>query len=236
MVNKKGFDDIELGLVLNMVRRFSLFSESDEYINYDAFTTDEKILSARYEKIDDYMTRLSGENDLDHFPSISHIFSFVKKSHQDIASSDVYLIGVFIASYVKMLSFLSREDEAAEDLIALKDEILYSLDAEGNVYENHRRLLPLRRELKSAFEKNKVKGYLQGSSASGQTLFMEPLELISYNNDVVLAEERIKDEISRIKHELAEKARAVIWTIKDMEREAKDFDFHYSFAVWKWCI
>ena len=269
MVNKKGFDDIELGLVLNMVRRFSLFSESDEYINYDAFTTDEKILSARYEKIDDYMTRLSGENDLDHFPSISHIFSFVKKSHQDIASSDVYLIGVFIASYVKMLSFLSREDEAAEDLIALKDEILYSLDAEGNVYENHRRLLPLRRELESAksrrqsyavsfmhdnqsilqgdnplyrdqrivipvkaFEKNKVKGYLQGSSASGQTLFMEPLELISYNNDVVLAEERIKDEISRIKHELAEKARAVIWTIKDMERAAKDFDFHYSFAVW----
>ena len=269
MVNKKGFDDIELGLVLNMVRRFSLFSESDEYINYDAFTTDEKILSARYEKIDDYMTRLSGENDLDHFPSISHIFSFVKKSHQDIASSDVYLIGVFIASYVKMLSFLSREDEAAEDLIALKDEILYSLDAEGNVYENHRRLLPLRRELESAksrrqsyavsfmhdnqsilqgdnplyrdqrivipvkaFEKNKVKGYLQGSSASGQTLFMEPLELISYNNDVVLAEERIKDEISRIKHELAEKARAVIWTIKDMEREAKDFDFHCSFAVW----
>ena len=150
MVNKKGFDDIELGLVLNMVRRFSLFSESDEYINYDAFTTDEKILSARYEKIDDYMTRLSGENDLDHFPSISHIFSFVKKSHQDIASSDVYLIGVFIASYVKMLSFLSREDEVAEDLIALKDEILYSLDAEGNVYENHRRLLPLRRELESA--------------------------------------------------------------------------------------
>ena len=237
MVNKKGFDDIELDLVLDMVRRYSLFPESGEYINYDAFTFDEEVLQRRYEKIENYMNLLSSEVDLDHFPSISHIFSFVRKSHQDIESWDVYLIGLFISSYLKMLSFLSRAEDADDALIALKDEILSSLDMDGNVFEDHKRLLPLRRELESAknrrqsyafsfmhdnqailqgdnplyrdqrivipvkaFEKSKVNGYLQGASASGQTLYMEPLELISYNNDVVLAEERIKDEIRLIKH------------------------------------
>ena len=269
MVNKKGFDDIELDLVLDMVRRYSLFPESGEYINYDAFTFDEEVLQRRYEKIESYMNLLSSEVDLDHFPSISHIFSFVRKSHQDIESRDVYLIGLFISSYLKMLSFLSRDDDADEDLVALKDEILSSLDMEGNVFEDHKRLLPLRRELESAknrrqnyafsfmhdnqailqgdnplyrdqrivipvkaFEKSKVNGYLQGASASGQTLYMEPLELISYNNDVVLAEERIKDEIRLIKHELALKARERIGDLERMRQEAMDFDFHYSFAVW----
>ena len=101
--NKKGFEDIELDLVLEMVRRYSLFSESGEYINSDAFTCDENLLSSRYEKIDSYMALLSGERDLDHFPSIAHVFQFVSKSHQDIDSRDVYLIGEFIASYVRMM-------------------------------------------------------------------------------------------------------------------------------------
>ena len=269
MVNKKGFDDIELNLVLERVRKYSLFSESDRYINYNAFTTDSDELEKRYSKIESYMALLSSEMDFDVFPSISHIFSFVRKSHQDIESSDVYLLGVFISSYLKMLKFLSREGDADDQIIELKDEILSSLDTDGNVYEDHGRLLPLKRELESAknrrqsyafsfmhenqailqgdnplyrdqrivipvkaFEKSKVNGYLQGSSSSGQTLYMEPLELISYNNDVVLAEERIKDEIRAIKHELAEKARSRIWDIKRMRDEAMDFDFHYAFAVW----
>lgn len=267
--NKKGFEDIELDLVLEMVRRYSLFSESGEYINSDAFTCDEHLLSSRYKKIDSYMALLSGERDLDHFPSIAHVFQFVSKSHQDIDSRDVYLIGEFIASYVKMLIFLGREDEADDALLALRDDILSSLDMEGNVFEDHKRLIPLRRNLESAkarrqsyafsfmrdnqallqgdnplfrdqrivipvkaAEKSRISGYLQGSSSSGQTLYMEPLELISYNNDVVLAEEKIKDEIREIKHELANRTRERIWDIKRMRDEAMDFDFHYSFALW----
>ena len=265
----RGFDDIELDLTLDKVRRFSLFSESGEYINYSAFTTDVNTLESRYEKIERYMALSAGENTLDAFPSIAHIFSFVKRSHQDIDSKDVFLIGEFISSYLKMLKFLDREDEGEADLISLKDDILSSLDRDGNVYEDHKRLQPLRKALDGAksrrqgyatsfmrenqallqgdnplfrdqrivlpvkaHEKNKINGYLQGSSASGQTLYMEPLELISYNNDVVLAEERIKEEIRKIKHELAIRVRERIWQIERLRKEAMDFDFHYAFALW----
>ena len=269
MVNDRGFKDIELDLVLEKVRSYSLFRESSEYISFSAFTTDSSILDSRYQRIERYMALLEGNADLDSFPSISHIFSFAEKSHQDIASSDVYLVGEFLSSYAKVLSFLGDGNALDEDLDRLRQDILSSLDIEGNVFENHPRLLPYKRELEKAkarrtgyaqsfirenqeilqgdnplyrdqrivlpvraSEKSRVRGYLQGSSSSGQTLYMESIELIGLNNDVVLAEERIKDEIRLIKHELALKARERIGDLERMRQEAMDFDFHYSFAVW----
>ena len=269
MASIKAFKDIELDLVLEKVRSFSLFKESEDYINFKSFTADKDVINDRYLKIERYMNLLESANDLNSFPSIFHIFSYARKSHQDIEGKDVFLIGLFLESYEKMLVFLDDGETLSEEDGKLKEEIIFSLDQDGNVNENHPRLLVHKKALDAAksrrssytasfmrdnrnilqgenplfkdnrivlpikaSERSKVKGYLQGSSQSGQTLFLESLDLINLNNDVLLAEERIKEEERKIKHELSEKVRAVLDEIYVMRKRAMDFDFHYAFSVW----
>ena len=146
-MKNKGFRDIELDTVLEGIRKNQLFSESEELIGEDSFTNDEAELERRYLTIDDYMARLEDIHDLDQFPSISHIFRYVKETHRDIPSVDVYKVGAFLSAYRKMLVFLERGEEFhEEDEDAMKD-ILSSLDWEGNVRDDHPRLLPLSRKM-----------------------------------------------------------------------------------------
>lgn len=82
----------------------------------------------------------------------------------------------------------SQADSAAEDYVTLR---------------NDRFVIPLR-----ASDRRAVPGVVHGASATGQTIFIEPLESIDLNNRLVqLAEEEIT-EIARILGELTERLRA----------------------------
>lgn len=268
-MRNKGFVDIELDKVLEEVRSLSLFPESASYITEDRFTTDEDALERRYRTIDSYMNLICGEYDLTPFPSISHIFPYAEETHRDIEGTDIYKVGEFLSSYRKMLAFLSRTDELHEEDDALCDEILSSIDRDGNVLEDHPRLKPLRKALerikeeRGRFSQSFIKAnidklqnenpvyrnervvipiraerksdfecYVQGSSSSGQTLFVEPFHLVELNNDVVIAEERIRAEAMKILHELSEKVRGILRHLGRKRDEVIEFDFHYSFAVY----
>jgi len=54
-----------------------------------------------------------------------------------------------------------------------------------------------------ASARQKVSGIVHGSSASGQTVFVEPSELVELNNDLKLVESEIESEIKRILVDLA---------------------------------
>jgi DNA mismatch repair protein MutS2 len=62
---------------------------------------------------------------------------------------------------------------------------------------NGRYVIPVRAEQKRTFE-----GIIHGASSSGATVFMEPLETLDLNNDIVRLEEEEKREIHRILSEL----------------------------------
>jgi DNA mismatch repair protein MutS2 len=102
------------------------------------------------------------------------------------------------------LQRLRREIEKQRTLIlsSLKD-VMRSLADEGSPQEEivtirgDRFVVPVRVQ-----KKGQVKGVVHGSSSSGQTLYMEPLDAIDLNNDLVRWKEEEAREIHRILREM----------------------------------
>ena len=95
------------------------------------------------------------------------------------------------------------------------------------MFRNNRVVIPVRSDTKLP-----PACFVSGMSSSGQTLLAEPKELLESNNRVVIAEERIREEKARIRHELSERTRSLVPVLKAHLKEVISFDFHYSFAVW----
>lgn len=91
------------------------------------------------------------------------------------------------------------------------------------LYRNERVVLPIKRE-----DRNLVPGYVQGSSQSGGTLFVETFELVEMNNNVVLAEEEIMHMKHKILNDLSVRIREKLYYFKKSIKFVADFDFHYS--------
>ncbi|MDQ1411021.1 MAG: mismatch repair protein MutS2, partial [Acidobacteriaceae bacterium] len=83
----------------------------------------------------------------------------------------------------------SKNVEAGEDYVTLR---------------NDRFVIPLRSE-----NRRSVPGVVHGASATGQTIFMEPLETVETNNQLVQLREDEAAEIVRILRELTEKLQRV---------------------------
>ncbi len=268
MIAERTVKDTELDKVLDMIRRSALSPEGRERITPSLVTSDRAVIEERAGRIEEYMNLLSGKAP-DPFPPVSDIFEYVEKTHADLPGESVYRAGEFLHSYIGMLIFLENEDEIHDEDRQLSEEILSSLDMEGNVHEDHPRLLPLIRkrdeiraervrfssryiadhrslvqQSEAMFRNERVvipirsdqkrdSGcYISGASASGNTLFAEPQELMALNNEAVIAEERIRAEKARILHDLSDKVRHLVPVLRDMLEAVVDFDFHYSFALW----
>jgi DNA mismatch repair protein MutS2 len=122
-------------------------------------------------------------------------------------------------SIQKMLKQIlrSRGAEAGEDYVTLR---------------NDRFVIPVRAE-----NRRSVPGVVHGSSASGQTLFLEPLEALEVNNQLVQLTEEEASEITRILQDLTRRLqsrlaelRAAAETIAELDsafaraRFAREFD------------
>src|SRR3984893_16093921 len=83
----------------------------------------------------------------------------------------------------------TKNAEAGEDYVTLR---------------NDRFVIPLRAE-----NRRSVRGVVHGASATGQTIFMEPLETVETNNQLVQLREDEAAEIVRILRELTEKLQRV---------------------------
>jgi DNA mismatch repair protein MutS2 len=112
---------------------------------------------------------------------------------------------------------LSSDGATQEDLITIRGD---------------RFVIPVRAELK-----RKISGVVHGASSSGQTVYVEPLETIEQNNELVRLIEEEQAEIHRIfvaltrqvggyAHELREGARvlALVDSLQARARFARDYD------------
>ena len=267
-ITERTVKDTELDIVLDIIRKSALSPEGRAHITPGLVTDDSSLISSRADRIEEYMNLLSGAAP-DPFPSVSDVFSYVTSTHADLPGESIYRAGEFLHSYISMLVFLEKEEDVHDEDRELSEDILSSLDADGFVYDDHPRLLPLIRErdeiraervrFSSRFiadnrtlvqqseamfrnervvipirsDQKRMPGcYISGASASGNTLFAEPAELMALNNEAVIAEERIRAEKMRILHELSDKVRNLVPVLRRMLDEVIDFDFHYSFAVW----
>ena len=66
-----------------------------------------------------------------------------------------------------------------------------------------------------AGQRRKLPGVIHGASSTGQTLFLEPMETIDLNNELVRLQEEEMREVFRILRELTERLRAFAGPIRD---------------------
>ncbi len=102
-----------------------------------------------------------------------------------------------IAPLVKKLESKKRERGAyASSFLKEHESASQSLTPS---FRDNRVVLPIRND-----HKGEVDGLLHSASGSGQTLYVEPYTLVSYNNSVVQASQEIEREIARILRELSD--------------------------------
>ncbi len=132
-------------------------------------------------------------------------------------------------SHPLLVPLFKKVEEARNERAQYSQNFLsehYSIVQNQNaLYRNERIVLPIKREAKS-----EVQGYVQGSSQSGGTLFVETFELVEMNNNVVLAEEEIMHMKHKILSDLSVRIRENLWYFRKSIRFVADFDFHYSLS------
>ncbi|MCR5760771.1 MAG: Smr/MutS family protein [Sphaerochaetaceae bacterium] len=95
------------------------------------------------------------------------------------------------------------------------------------VLRDGRVMLPVRNDLHS-----RVDGYIQGSSQTGQTVFMEPFKLVNLNNEVNLAQQEIEIEMARLIGMLGNLIRENEDKLRILESQVSEADLLYAFAAW----
>lgn len=82
-----------------------------------------------------------------------------------------------------------------------------------------------------AGQRRRVDGVIHGASSSGQTLFVEPLETIDLNNDLVRLKEEEQREIFRILREITDKLRAHAADIRRTMQVVSELDLLFAKAA-----
>jgi DNA mismatch repair protein MutS2 len=82
-----------------------------------------------------------------------------------------------------------------------------------------------------AGQKRRVDGVIHGASSSGQTLFVEPLETIDLNNELVRLHEEEQREVFRILREITEKLRLHAADIRRTMQVVSELDLLFAKAA-----
>lgn len=179
-------------------------------------------------EIADVMNYLSGTFKLrKHLLELSDK-KLIKKSLDYIELTDlVNLLG----HYVKTDG--SFKDENVKELISIKKQVASvnknitrivgtliadpyvssCLQENNSALKENRVVLPVKENFRG-----KIKGIVHSSSSRGMTLFVEPVEIFDYNNEIIELEERYKQEIRRILRMLSDEIRLsidYIWIIHE---------------------
>jgi DNA mismatch repair protein MutS2 len=176
------------------------------------------------------------------FPGLSELSSVLTTSLRPLAQSIEYKIqpdGTLADDASPELKRIRREQERQQKLIeeSLRTA-LRKLSLEGATQDDvitirgERFVIPVRAELK-----RRVTGVIHGASSSGQTVYVEPLETIEQNNELVRLIEEEQEEIHRIfvaltrqvagyAHSLVEGARvlATVDSLLGRARFAREFE------------
>ena len=112
----------------------------------------------------------------------------------------------------------------ANDFMRQNSSIMQS---DAAVMRDGRILLPVKNESKGMLD-----GYVQSSSQSGGTVFMEPFRLVDMNNAVIMAQEEILLEIARLIGHLSDMVRESEEELRILSSQVTQADFLYALASW----
>jgi DNA mismatch repair protein MutS2 len=81
-------------------------------------------------------------------------------------------------------------------------------------------------------QKRRVQGVVHGASSSGQTVFVEPLETIEQNNELVRLMEEEQAEIHRILAEMTRRVAESAWAIQAATDALAEIELQFAKARW----
>src|SRR3954469_18320885 len=81
-------------------------------------------------------------------------------------------------------------------------------------------------------QKRRVQGVVHGASSSGQTVFVEPLETIEQNNELVRLMEEEQAEIHRILAEMTRRIAENAWNIQAATTALAEIELQFAKARW----
>lgn len=160
----------------------------------------------------------------DHFPEvISHIDTIIDRKGEvrDSASVELYEIRRTIRSF---------EGQAAKRLQAVLSAAIREgiVDSDTSLsIRDGRPVIPV-----AAANKRKLKGFIHDESATGKTVFIEPVEVVEINNALKEAEYAERREIIRILTALTEDIRPNSKGVAQSRRFLAYFDFLRAKARW----
>lgn len=100
-----------------------------------------------------------------------------------------------------------------------------AMQSDVETIRDDRIVIPVKSDSKAS-----VKGFVHSASSSGNTIFMEPYQLVEYNNEVVLAEQEIQIEIAKIYHNLSSMLRKNEEKVRVLSSLIINADILYTFA------
>lgn len=186
--------------------------------------------------IDGMNIRYAGE----YLDAYFHVMKFLRRE-DDIKKEDIELrdeilfaldnTGSVREDHPRLIPLIKERDAIRHKRLSFSESYIAknraSVQNANPLYKNERVVIPIK-----ADNRPDDKFYVSGASASGATIFSEPFELVELNNNVVLADERIREEKIKIIHELSERVKCEIHFLQKLRAFIAEFDYHYSFAFW----
>ncbi len=118
------------------------------------------------------------------------------------------------------ISKLRSQIQRSLENILKRAEAAHALQDEFITIRNERYVIPIRNDNRGA-----VAGVVHGMSSSGQTAFVEPLETISLNNELVRLRELEQVEITKVLFSMTEELREERTALQTMADAAGQIDF-----------
>jgi len=135
-------------------------------------------------------------------------------------------------NYSPALKRIRRELDRARERINRKfqamirdDRLAAQLQDEIVTQRNGRFVIPVRMD-----QKSRVNGIVHGTSSSGATVFMEPLEALEMNNDLVRLREEEEREVRRILGEISDRLRESFSELEQATRGLGEIEVVFAIA------
>ena len=163
--------------------------------------------------------------------------------HNTVSFDDMTSIETRLKKYLRPDGTL--KEDSIKQLVAIKKRIgtvnrtinsTVNSYVTGNSYSDYlqentsalkdgRVVLPVKGNFKGKFQ-----GIVHGKSAKGLTFFIEPMDLVEHNNEIIELEEQYKIEIFKIMKELSELLRENLSAIIDMYKRISEADAYIARA------
>lgn len=139
--------------------------------------------------------------------------------------------GIVKENYPTVRALKEKADRLRMERTKVASDLMKSnfgvMQGDNAVLRDSRIVLPVKND-----SRNKIEGYIQGTSQSGVTVFMEPFRLVDMNNAVVMAQQEIELEIARLLAYLTGLIRSSEKKIRVLSSQVARADFLYAFASW----